>query len=249
MATRHRRAAGTGKAITGGGAKAARGAARFRRLTQLSSDWYWEQDAEFRLTFMSSYIDERTGLDAAAYLGRKRWDQPALNLTEADWERHRAQLERHEPFHDFEMQRPGPDGETVWLSLSGEPFFGAGGAFKGYRGIGRDITQRKRSEREATQLARMYAALGAASEAILRARSPQEVFDRACEIAVEAGGFQLCTMFMVDPDVRTLARVAASGMAAPLLKDLVLVIDDTRSGPGGLLGAACRTGQPAIAND
>src|SRR5437879_13586193 len=114
MATRRRRAAGTGKAITRGGAKAARGAARFRRLTALSSDWYWEQDAEFRLTFMSSYVGEKTGLDASSYLGRKRWDQPALNLTEADWDRHRAQLERHEPFRDFEMQRPAGDGRTVW---------------------------------------------------------------------------------------------------------------------------------------
>src|SRR5438105_5594860 len=220
---------------------------RFRSLTALSSDWYWEQDEQFRLTFMSTI--ENTGLDAAAYLGRQRWDQPALNLTEEDWARHRAQLERHESFHDFEMERPGPDAGTVWVSLSGEPVFDAAGAFKGYRGIGRDITQRKRSEREAMQLARMYAALGAANEAILRAKSPQEVFERACEIAVEAGGFQLCTVFMVDPDVRILARVAASGMAAPLLKDVVPVIDDTQSGPGGLLGYACRTGQPAIAND
>src|SRR4030088_590479 len=117
MATRRRHAAGPTKAITRGRAKPARGAmrartaervlrasaARFRRLTQLSSDWYWEQDAEFRLTFMSSYVGEKTGLDASSYLGRRRWDQPALNLTEADWDCHRAQLERHEPFRDFEI--------------------------------------------------------------------------------------------------------------------------------------------------
>ena len=41
--------------------------ARFRSLTQLSSDWYWEQDSEFRLTFMSSHMGERTGLAAAVY--------------------------------------------------------------------------------------------------------------------------------------------------------------------------------------
>src|ERR1051325_9138776 len=64
--------------------------ARFRGLTQLSSDWYWEQDEHFGLTFMSGRMGERTGLDAAAYLGRKRWDQPALNLTDDDWTRHRA---------------------------------------------------------------------------------------------------------------------------------------------------------------
>ena len=120
--------------------------ARFRNLTELSSDWYWEQDSEFRLTFMSKLVGELAGLDPSAYLGRKRWDQPALNLSESDWARHRAQLERHEPFRDFEMQRLSAAGGTLWLSVSGEPVFDPGGRFRGYRGIGRDITPDKRAE-------------------------------------------------------------------------------------------------------
>jgi len=79
-------------------------------------------------------------------MGRKRWEQPALNLTEADWERHRAQLDRHEPFFEFEMERPGPDGNPVWLSLSGEPVFDDQKRFRGYRGVGTDITGRKRAQ-------------------------------------------------------------------------------------------------------
>src|SRR4051812_2670703 len=121
---------------------------RFRSLTQLSSDWYWEQDENFGLTFMSRRMSERTGLDAAAYIGRKRWDQPALNLTENDWEEPRAQLARHEPFRDFEMQRPNVDGGTRWICVSGEPVFDAAGKFKGYRGVGQDITARKVAEAE-----------------------------------------------------------------------------------------------------
>ena len=119
--------------------------ARFRSLTELSSDWYWESDADFRLTFLSTLLGEKTGLDPAAYLGRRRWEQPALNLSEADWAAHRAQLERHEAFRGFEMQRPLPDGGTRWLSISGEPVFDADGAFRGYRGVGRDITEEKRA--------------------------------------------------------------------------------------------------------
>jgi len=122
--------------------------ARFRSLANLSSDWYWEQDDRFRLTFMSSRLSEKTGLDINAYIGQRRWDRPALNLTEADWKRHRAQLERHEPFRDFEMQREGPGGRSVWLSISGEPVFDARGRFKGYRGVGRDITERKQADED-----------------------------------------------------------------------------------------------------
>jgi PAS domain S-box-containing protein len=120
--------------------------ARFRSLTGLSSDWYWEQDEEFRLTFMSSRFVERTGIDPAPYMGRKRWDRPAPNLTEAAWERHRAQLERHEPFFDFEMERVGPDGNSIWLSVTGEPVFDEERRFRGYRGVGTDITERKRAQ-------------------------------------------------------------------------------------------------------
>jgi PAS domain S-box-containing protein len=125
--------------------------ARFRSLTQLSSDWYWEQDSAFGLTFMSGRMGERTGLDAAAYLGRKRWDTPALNLTEEDWIKHREQLERHEPFRNFEMHRPGPDGGSRWISLSGEPLFDEHGHFAGYRGVGSDITERKQAELDLVQ--------------------------------------------------------------------------------------------------
>jgi diguanylate cyclase (GGDEF)-like protein/PAS domain S-box-containing protein len=119
---------------------------RFRSLTALSSDWYWEQDAEFRLTFMSTIAGDKSDLDISSYLGQRRWDRPALNLSEADWARHRAVLERHEPFRDFEMERPVPAGGTRWHSVSGEPVFDAEGRFTGYRGIGRDITEQKRGE-------------------------------------------------------------------------------------------------------
>lgn len=119
---------------------------RFRALTALSSDWYWEQDTDFRLTLMSSDMMERTGFATADYLGRTRWDRPALNLTEDDWARHRALLERHEPFRDLEMRRPDRDGQPFWVSVSGEPVFGDDGHFTGYRGVGHNITAQKLAE-------------------------------------------------------------------------------------------------------
>ena len=146
---------------------------RFRSLTQLSSDWYWEQDAEFGLKFMSRRMGERTGLDAAAYIGRKRWDQPALNLTQADWAAHRAQLERHEPFRDFEMERQNPAGGTRWISVSGEPIFDSDGRFTGYRGVGSDITQRRQAEAE---LKRAHDDLAKKAEELQRSNAELEQF-------------------------------------------------------------------------
>ncbi|TMH81059.1 MAG: PAS domain S-box protein, partial [Betaproteobacteria bacterium] len=121
-----------------------------RHIDAPGADWYWEQDDQLRLTYLSSRTSEKTALDLALdlspYLGHKRCDQRALNLTPEDWDRHRGQLERREPFRDFELQVAADDGRTLWLSLSGEPVFGAGGAFRGYVGAGRDITSQKRAQ-------------------------------------------------------------------------------------------------------
>jgi PAS domain S-box-containing protein len=147
--------------------------ARFRSLTQLSSDWYWEQDADLGLRFMSRAMSEKTGLDAKDYIGRKRWDLPALNLTEEDWARHKAQLERHEPFRDFEMQRPNVGGGTRWISVSGEPVFDAARRFRGYRGVGQDITARKEAEAE---LRRAHDELARKAEELQRSNAELEQF-------------------------------------------------------------------------
>ncbi|MBI4290379.1 MAG: PAS domain S-box protein [Betaproteobacteria bacterium] len=119
---------------------------RFRSLADLSSDWYWEQDEQLRISFLSSSFQEKTGKDPAWILGRKRWDEPAPNLSDEDWARHRGQLERHEPFFDLEIQRTVGHGRTMWVQVSGVPVFDESGRFCGYRGVGRDITSRKRAQ-------------------------------------------------------------------------------------------------------
>src|SRR5687767_6574151 len=113
---------------------------QFRSLTELSSDWYWEQDAQFRFVKMAGGGIGKMSGPLNQHVGKTRWDLPCLNLTEADWARHRGQLERHEPFRNLEIQRPERDGRSSWASVSGEPIFDAAGRFTGYRGIGRDIS-------------------------------------------------------------------------------------------------------------
>jgi PAS domain S-box-containing protein len=120
--------------------------ARFRSLTELSSDWYWEQDAQFRFTSLVGSVSAITGIRIEEHLGKTRWDMPAVNLSQADWAGHRALLERHEPFYGFEIQRPDAEGRPHWATTSGQPLFDDAGRFEGYRGVGSDITQRKLAE-------------------------------------------------------------------------------------------------------
>ncbi|MBV8032763.1 MAG: EAL domain-containing protein [Betaproteobacteria bacterium] len=125
-----------------------RSEARFRALTELSSDWYWEQDEQFRFTsFAGPRADANAaGGDPSIYIGKARWEIPDLTPLESDWEQHRRQLERHESFRDMVFQRRMRDGSIRFMAISGEPIFGADGRFAGYCGVGRDITQQRRAE-------------------------------------------------------------------------------------------------------
>ncbi|WP_407704159.1 putative bifunctional diguanylate cyclase/phosphodiesterase [Xylophilus rhododendri] len=127
--------------------------ARFRALTELSSDWYWELDEHHRFMHFEGYSDTEIGLPKEDNIGLTRWDLGALNMTDAQWARHRATLDAHEVFHDLELQRLDTHGNIYWVSISGAPIFDKEGRFGGYRGIGRSITERKRVEDEIERLA------------------------------------------------------------------------------------------------
>ena len=131
----------------------AKSEARFRGLTALSSDWYWEQDDQYRFLRLDGEFVEMTGLPKNAYEGMTRWDIGAENLSEAQWAAHRADLDARRSFHDFEISRYNPTGELYWISVSGAPIFDDAGVFMGYRGVGRNITEGKKAEDQIERLA------------------------------------------------------------------------------------------------
>ncbi|MEX2240951.1 MAG: EAL domain-containing protein [Burkholderiales bacterium] len=126
------------------------GEARFRDLTELSSDWYWEQDADLRFTLVSSKIRE---FSMDAQIGKTRWETPVEGVSEEQWRAHRGLLEARQPFQDFVYQRRDVHGELRTISISGRPIFDEQGNFQGYRGSGRDITQQRLTEEKIRHMA------------------------------------------------------------------------------------------------
>ncbi len=127
--------------------------ARFRALTEMSSDFYWEQDENFRITSMSPGVEKSVGIDSQSHIGKTRWEVPGIMLSEKEWAAHRAILEAHQPFSDFTYERLGREGDTRYLSISGLPIFDAQGNFTGYRGVGKDVTAAKVAEARIQYLA------------------------------------------------------------------------------------------------
>jgi PAS domain S-box-containing protein len=119
-----------------------RSESRLRALNVLTSDWYWEQDSDFRFT------QDIAGCPFGDIdtFGMTHWDLPNVVLAEAKWAEHKSHLEARWSFHDFEFAIVQPDGQYGYYSISGEPVYDEEEVFSGYWGSGLDITKRKRAE-------------------------------------------------------------------------------------------------------
>jgi len=120
--------------------------ARFRSLTQLSSDWYWEQDSELR--FIRFEGPRKT--DFGSYLG-KTTREIGLEVEGGGDDNYSILVRSARPYRDVVMSY-ALFGEKRYISMSGEPIFDRG-RFSGYRGVARDITGRKRADERVHYLA------------------------------------------------------------------------------------------------
>jgi diguanylate cyclase (GGDEF)-like protein/PAS domain S-box-containing protein len=127
--------------------------ARFRSFTSLGSDWYWEQDDQFRFTSISGNLEHVAGYSVDEHLGHTLWELPGMEPPEGGWDAHRARLEAHETFYDMVFRRKNADEGHSYSAISGEPVYAADGRFVGYHGIGRDVTKQKLTEENNNRLA------------------------------------------------------------------------------------------------
>ncbi|MCP4692215.1 MAG: PAS domain S-box protein, partial [Desulfobacterales bacterium] len=119
---------------------------RFRALVETTSDWIWELDREGVYTYVNPKIKALLGYDASEVIGRTPFDF----MPEEEAARLRARFAdmaaRHQPIERLENVNLHKDGRRVTLETSGAPFFDAEGSLLGYRGVDRDVTDRKRTE-------------------------------------------------------------------------------------------------------
>ena len=116
--------------------------ARLADYLDTASDWVWETDARHRVTVLDGNRPAGS-IPVDQVLGRCRWELVGADPT-ADplWRAHLADLEAHRPFRGFVYRASAPAGRTVWTEVSGNPVFDEAGVFFGYRGTGREITER-----------------------------------------------------------------------------------------------------------
>ena len=111
---------------------------RFRRLTELASDWYWEQNETGNFTCVSGPVFETIGLGMGAFFGHAG-GEAGLGWDAAERADLQARILARQPFLDFAFSRVHADGRRQHFRVSGEPMFDAAFRFTGYRGIGAEV--------------------------------------------------------------------------------------------------------------
>ncbi len=115
--------------------------ARYRSLTELASDWYWEQNETGAFTKVSGPVLEMLGIRVAPLAG-DGGDHLTTGWNEAERRALQAKIAARQPFLDFAFGRVNTDGSQQTFRVSGEPMFDQFCRFIGYRGIGVEVTVR-----------------------------------------------------------------------------------------------------------
>jgi diguanylate cyclase (GGDEF)-like protein/PAS domain S-box-containing protein len=218
--------------------------ARYRVLTDLSSDWYWEQDEHQRFKRVTRNDAGRTGIPQDALIGKTRrelsevrWDEPELAALE-------ALTASRQPFRAFEIGRACGNGPRQFLSLSGEPMYDAAGRYCGYRGIGREITERIQAERAIRTNSMQQGLIAKFGQQALAVTDIDVLLASAVAAVVDGLGADCCSLLRFGPDGRPIVLQAGAGWADGWLgRELI------EAGPGTQIGYVIERREPVMVED
>ena len=162
-------------------------------LLELSCDWIWEMDDALRFTSIRRLRADKLGLQDAEILGKRRWELEGGLIQPASWEEHQRVLDARLPFRDLVLRRWQPNGRPAYHVTSGAPIFDEQGVFRGYRGIGKDITEQVHAQDWIERLATL--------DALTRLPNRQAFDERSQRFIINARvEGRACAMLYIDLD-------------------------------------------------
>jgi diguanylate cyclase (GGDEF)-like protein/PAS domain S-box-containing protein len=218
---------------------------RYRSLTGLISEWYWEQDENHRITLLQNHSASAVEANAFAqrHLGKTQWDIGYLNMTEVDWAAHRAKLDARESFRDLRLKAIGRNGLAIWLSRSGYPTFDSDGRFTGYRGITLDVTERVRAD----QLQNLEHEI---ASALATEEDSATALERVLRIVCESDDWDCGRYFYVDEKAQVMRFGGSWSIADETLDRFVAASRDVAIRHGkGIAGMVWESGKALWSSD
>ena len=223
---------------------------KFRSLVESTSDWIWEINDLGIYTYASPRIFDLLGYTADEVIGKTPFD--LMPRDEAMRVRvlfeHIASGKR--PFWLLENANLNKDGRVVVMESSGVPIFDARGTFKGYRGIDRDISERKQAESAVRRLNHALKALSAGNHALIHSHNEEELMQGICRAITDGNTYRLAWVGRALQDEnKTIQAVALAGEGKSYVDELHVTWDENSPYGRDPTGIAIRTGQVQIAQN
>lgn len=219
---------------------------RFRSIVETSADWIWETDAAGVHVFCNACVEtilgrsrrELLGVPHGAHLHPEDRARFAQLLAES--------VQRRTGWHGVVLRWRDQQGGTRSLESNAVACFDEQGGLTGFRGVDRDITDRRRDEDRIRRLSRVHAVLSNTNSTIVRIRDRAELLREACRIAVTHGQYAVAWAGVIDEGLNALVKVACTGVHCEIFGDGPHALTLAARGAESLLLRALRTRQPVI---
>lgn len=157
-------------------------------------------------------------------------------------------LKENGELRDYELRLKTKTAEFKYTSINARLVFDADGKPNHIDGAIRDITERKLAEKQIQRLSRVYSVLSNINKTIVRVRDKQFLFEEACRIAVENGGFKMAWMGMVNSVTNKVDVVASSGKTGEYVNNINIDLNDETCSSGPV-GMAAKSGEYFFSNN
>jgi diguanylate cyclase (GGDEF)-like protein/PAS domain S-box-containing protein len=221
---------------------------RFRSIAEATQEWIWEIDAHGVYTFCSPAVEAILGRKPADLLGKNCLDIVSPSTRPTIVELLRRGIGEKRGWRDLVLHLRHAKGGIRWLDSNALPLLDETGVVIGYRGVARDITQRRLQQERISRLSRIQAVLSGINSTIVRVRDRRELFREACRIAVVQGGFRMAWIGLVEPGAMRASPLVWEGFNEGYLDDVSAALGAMEEDPGSV-GMAIRYRKIVVAND
>ena len=222
---------------------------RFRDIVEVSADWIWEVDAEGRYTYASESVKDLLGYKLEEIVGKTRFDFMPPEEAARAGAIFAAVAARREPFRDLDNVNVHKDGSLHHLQTSGMPILGDDGSLLGYRGLDRDVTEKKLAELALARANRALRARAMTNETLMRVTNEEELLQSTTRIVVEIGGYRVAGVDYAEDDAeKSIKPMAWAGMEEGYIDEAIQTWADTEAGQSPI-SRAIRSGKPEVVRD
>ena len=223
-----------------------RSEAHYRRIADTAHEGIWLLDTTGRTLFANRRLAEILRCRPEELEGVAIFDflEPAVGPEIA--RKLASPIEGVAEQYDVGLRRR--DGTDAWAIVSSSAVSDDNGRVAGTLAMVTDITERQEAEARVRRIARLYAVSSSVNEAIVRVRDTQELYERACRIAVEQGLLRLAWVGLCDEASQTLRPVARFGAGDGYVDHITISLEDDLMNRGPA-GRALRTSACAVEDD